>query len=223
MSESEKLLAQLSKLIRSRREEFGISQTELAEKAGLHRTYINNIERGTKNISIESLKKITDTLGISMGELILEAEEAASEKSNDVKILLVEDNPADVFMFKRCLKKSAISTAVEVIDSGNKAHEHLGRFTEDSNLNSPDIIFLDLNLPGRTGLELLQDIKTNTLLKHVPVIILTTSANPKDVAETYGRYGNSFLTKPVDPLEYEKAIENVLNYWCSTTSIPKSD
>ena len=220
VAESNLLLSALSKIIRKRREELGISQTALAEKSGLHRTYINNIERGQKNISIDSLKKIADVLDITVGELLLEAEESTTQKPSDIHILLVEDNPADVFMFKRCLKKGSLNTRVEVLESGSQAEKYFKELGSKPTSDHPDIIFLDLNLPGKTGLELLKDIKFNDLLKHIPVIMLTTSANPKDVSKSYSNYGNSFLTKPIDPVEYEKAIQNVLEYWFSFSSIP---
>ncbi|MCA9817756.1 MAG: response regulator [Cyanobacteriota/Melainabacteria group bacterium] len=220
MPESDKLLTALSRIIRKRREEVGMSQTVLAEKSGLHRTYINNIERGSKNISIESLKKIADSLSTTVSDLLTQAEEVSSESESPIKILLVEDNPADVFMFKRCIKKSSLDTAVTVIDSGSRAEEYLKSLTTESSESHPDIVFLDLNLPGRTGHELLKDIKSNEMLRHIPVIILTTSANPKDVRKSFGEFSNSFLTKPVDPVEYEKAIHDVLLYWFSVSSIP---
>lgn len=220
MPESDKLLTALSRIIRKRREEVGMSQTVLAEKSGLHRTYINNIERGSKNISIESLKKIADSLSTTVSDLLTQAEEISSESESPIKILLVEDNPADVFMFKRCIKKSSLDTAVTVIDSGTRAEEYLRSLTTESTDSHPDIVFLDLNLPGRTGHELLKDIKSNEMLRHIPVIILTTSANPKDVRKSFGEFSNSFLTKPVDPVEYEKAIHDVLLYWFSVSSIP---
>ena len=220
MPESDKLLTALSRIIRKRREEVGMSQTVLAEKSGLHRTYINNIERGSKNISIESLKRIADSLSTTVSDLLTQAEEVSSESESPIKILLVEDNPADVFMFKRCIKKSSLDTAVTVIDSGSRAEEYLKSLTTESSESHPDIVFLDLNLPGRTGHELLKDIKSNEMLRHIPVIILTTSANPKDVRKSFGEFSNSFLTKPVDPVEYEKAIHDVLLYWFSVSSIP---
>ncbi|MCB9472060.1 MAG: helix-turn-helix domain-containing protein, partial [Candidatus Obscuribacterales bacterium] len=168
MPESDKLLTALSRIIRKRREEVGMSQTVLAEKSGLHRTYINNIERGSKNISIESLKKIADSLSTTVSDLLTQAEEVSSESESPIKILLVEDNPADVFMFKRCIKKSSLDTAVTVIDSGSRAEEYLKSLTTESSESHPDIVFLDLNLPGRTGHELLKDIKSNEMLRHIP-------------------------------------------------------
>ncbi len=222
MPESDQLLTALSKIIRQRREELGLSQTSLAEKSGLHRTYINNIERGSKNISIESLKKIADSLSTTVSDLMSQAEESSAGSENPIKILLVEDNPADVFMFKRCVKKSSLDTTVNVIDSGTRAEEYIKTLPESTSEDHPDIVFLDLNLPGRTGHELLRDIKSNEFLRHIPVIILTTSANPKDVRKSFGEFSNSFLTKPVDPVEYEKAIHNVLLYWFSVSSIPSN-
>ncbi len=220
MSDASELLRALSKLIRRKREEIGMSQTELAERSGLHRTYINNIERGTKNISIESVKKIADALNLPVSDLLSEAESDIERSVDSITILLVEDNPADVFMFKRCVKRSAVQAAITVIESGKDAQRFLRKIILQSE-GTPDMIFLDLNLPGRSGHELLSEIKTTDALKHIPVVILTTSNNPKDVRRTYGQFANSFLTKPIDPREYQQAIEDVLKYWLNVSSIPR--
>ncbi|MBX9667427.1 MAG: response regulator [Candidatus Obscuribacterales bacterium] len=222
MADSHNLLGAIGKTIRKRREQLGISQTELAEKAGLHRTYINNIEGGSKNISIDSLKGIADALKTNISELLSSAEESSEDSGQPIRILLVEDNPADVFMFKRCVKQSSLPTAVEVLDNGKKAQDQLDKYKDMPPDELPDIVFLDLNLPGRSGYEILVDLKSNDMLRHIPVIILTTSSNPQDVRRTYGHFANSFMTKPVDPSEYEKAINNVLTYWFATTLLPSS-
>lgn len=220
MADSQNLLGAIGKTIRKKREVLGISQTELAERAGLHRTYINNIEGGSKNISIESLKGIADALNTTISELLTSAEESSDDAAQPIKILLIEDNPPDVFMFKRCVKQSSLPTSVEVLENGKKAQARLDECKETQG-DLPDIIFLDLNLPGgRSGYDILIDLKSNDLLKHIPVIILTTSSNPQDIMRTYGHFANSFMTKPVDPQEYEKAINNVLTYWFATTSLP---
>ncbi|MGD9680928.1 MAG: response regulator [Candidatus Obscuribacterales bacterium] len=220
MSDESGLLNDLSLLIRRKREEAGMSQTELANRSGLHRTYINNIEKGSKNMSIESLKKISDALGTTITELMAEVESSRDSSAQTIRILLIEDNPADVFMFKRCVAKTDFGSTIEVLESGKAAQAYLRKLTEDESAAIPDIIFLDLNLPGRSGLDLLSDIKEGARLRHVPVIILTTSSNPVDVKRTFSGYANSFLTKPIDPNEYERSIGEVLNYWFATSSIP---
>jgi CheY-like chemotaxis protein/DNA-binding XRE family transcriptional regulator len=211
MAGSSDLLGAIGKVIRKRREAMGISQTELAERAGLHRTYINNIEGGSKNISIDSLKGIADALNTNISELMLSAE-ATDDAKPPIKVMLVEDSEPDVFLFKQSLAKiTALPTTVEVYEDGKKAQEKIDKLKEASSDELPDIIFLDLNLRGgRSGYDLLIDIKSNDVLRHIPVIILTTSSNPQDVRKTYGHFANSFMTKPVDPQEYQSQVANVL-------------
>ncbi len=211
MADSSDLLGAIGKVIRKRREAMGISQTELAERAGLHRTYINNIEGGSKNISIDSLKGIADALNTNISELMLSAE-ATDDAKPPIKVMLVEDSEPDVFLFKQSLAKiTALPTTVEVYEDGKKAQEKIDKLKEASSNELPDIIFLDLNLRGgRSGYDLLIDIKSNDVLRHIPVIILTTSSNPQDVRKTYGHFANSFMTKPVDPQEYQSQVANVL-------------
>lgn len=212
MADSSDLLGAIGKVIRKRREAMGISQTELAERAGLHRTYINNIEGGSKNISIDSLKGIADALNTNISELMLSAE-ATDDAKPPIKVMLVEDSEPDVFLFKQSLAKiTALPTTVEVYEDGKKAQEKIDKLKEASSDELPDIIFLDLNLRGgRSGYDLLIDIKSNDVLRHIPVIILTTSSNPQDVRKTYGHFANSFMTKPVDPQEYQSQVANVLD------------
>jgi CheY-like chemotaxis protein/DNA-binding XRE family transcriptional regulator len=211
MAGSSDLLGAIGKVIRKRREAMGISQTELAERAGLHRTYINNIEGGSKNISIDSLKGIADALNTNISELMLSAE-ATDDAKPPIKVMLVEDSEPDVFLFKQSLAKiTALPTTVEVYEDGKKAQEKIDKLKEASSDELPDIIFLDLNIRGgRSGYDLLIDIKSNDVLRHIPVIILTTSSNPQDVRKTYGHFANSFMTKPVDPQEYQSQVANVL-------------
>lgn len=211
MAGSSDLLGAIGKVIRKRREAMGISQTELAERAGLHRTYINNIEGGSKNISIDSLKGIADALNTNISELMLSAE-ATDDAKPPIKVMLVEDSEPDVFLFKQSLAKiTALPTTVEVYEDGKKAQDKIDKLKEASSDELPDIIFLDLNLRGgRSGYDLLIDIKSNDVLRHIPVIILTTSSNPQDVRKTYGHFANSFMTKPVDPQEYQSQVANVL-------------
>lgn len=211
MTGSSDLLGAIGKVIRKRREAMGISQTELAERAGLHRTYINNIEGGSKNISIDSLKGIADALNTNISELMLSAE-ATDDAKPPIKVMLVEDSEPDVFLFKQSLAKiTALPTTVEVYEDGKKAQEKIDKLKEAGSDELPDIIFLDLNLRGgRSGYDLLIDIKSNDGLRHIPVIILTTSSNPQDVRKTYGHFANSFMTKPVDPQEYQSQVANVL-------------
>ena len=223
MADSQDLLGAIGKVIRKRRESLGISKTELAERAGLHRTYINNIEGGSKNISIDSLKGIADALNTNISELLSSAE-AVDDSRAPIKVLLIEDNEGDVYIFKQsCAKQSMLPTSIEVLENGKKAQERIDKLKDAGSDELPDIVFLDLNLPGgRSGYDLLSELKGNDVLKHIPVIILTTSSNPQDVRKTYGHFANSFLTKPVDPQDYENAIHNVLTYWFATTSLPSN-
>jgi Response regulator containing a CheY-like receiver domain and an HD-GYP domain len=219
VSKAEQLLGALSRVIRKKREEAGLSQTELAERSNLHRTYISNIERGAQNVSIEILSRISEALNSSIGELISAAEADTRQSTARRRILLVEDNPADVYMFQRCLARSPVPIDLKTLDTGQKASEYLNGLN-GGETELPEIIFLDLNLPGKSGHEILHQLKSNEHLKHIPVIVMTTSANPDDVQRSYGQFVNSYLTKPVDPLEFEDSIGRVLSYWFRTSLLP---
>ncbi len=221
MSKSERLLEALSKVVKMRRDEAGLSQTELADRAKLHRTYISNIERGTQNISLDILSRIAEALGTTVTDLISNAESTARKSITPIRILLIEDNPSDVFMFKRCLERNDLPAEVDIFNSGQKASDHIKKLDETGGDDLPEIVFLDLNLPGKSGHEILRELKSSQHLKHIPVIILTTSSNPKDIEKTYNHFVNSYLTKPIDPMEFEESITRVLDYWFGTSAIPQ--
>ena len=219
-SKSENVLKALAKIIKDRREKAGISQTELAERAKLHRTYISNIERGTQNVSIEILCRIAEALGTSISDLIVSAEELTKRSVKPLSILLVEDNPADVFLFKRCLERAEFPTDVTTLKNGQQASEFIESIENDGSANAPELIFLDLNLPGKSGHDILKQLKSTDRFKRIPVIVLTTSSNPQDIDRTYAQFANSYLTKPVDPREFEESVGRVLQYWFETTVLP---
>jgi len=136
------------------------------------------------------------------------------------KILLVEDNEGDILLTREALEHADKLRQIDVVKNGSEAI----RFLEDSllkvNNSIPDIIFLDINLPKMNGQEVLQFIKTNDRLKHIPVIMLTTSSSQKDILSSYLNGANSYITKPVDLNSYMETIAKVEEYWYEISKIP---
>lgn len=106
------------------------------------------------------------------------------------RILLVEDNPDDIFMIKRAFEKAKIANPIDVVENGEKAIDYLEE-------NIPVLVLLDLKLPGISGFEVLKWIKSRERLRRVPVVILTSSQNRKDVNRAYDLGANSYIVKPV--------------------------
>lgn len=142
-------------------------------------------------------------------------------------ILLIEDNPQDVFMTKRALKKQNLTHKLEIAVDGEEAINILNRaLSKKNNYNDiyklPQIIFLDLNLPKVDGFEVLQFIKNNPTTKHIPVIVLSTTERLEDVSKCYQLGANTVLQKPI---EFDRFMDMMLilhNYWSYFASLEKN-
>lgn len=142
------------------------------------------------------------------------------ENPRQVEILLVEDNPADAELAVIGLKSGDILNDVHVVEDGESAMNFLHRRGEYQNAPKPDIVLLDLNLPGMDGREVLREIKTNDDLKTIPVIVLTTSSAPPDISEAYKNYANSYMTKPVDFDDFHTLLSGLTDYWFNLVHLP---
>ena len=129
-------------------------------------------------------------------------------------ILLVEDNPDDVTLTLRALKRSNIANRLEVVSDGEKALEFLhGRGREQGATELPELVLLDLNLPKVSGLDVLKAVRANARTRLLPVVILTSSDEEKDLIESYGLGANSYIRKPVDFGQFSAAIAQLGMYW----------
>jgi CheY-like chemotaxis protein len=197
------LKALLGATIKNKRSTLGISQEELAYRAGLHRTYVSDVERGMRNPSIESIEKLAGALEISVSMLFEQAGNGNHDRQL-VEILLVEDDLRDVELTLRAFKKTQITNPVHVVRDGVEALDFIfatGTYVHRRNSRAPQIILLDLNLPKKSGLEVLQQIKGNEKTRDIPVIVLTASNRSRDVAECRRLGAVHYIVKPV---EFEK-------------------
>ncbi len=144
--------------------------------------------------------------------------------SRDPYILLVEDNPVDVFITKKALEEGGFRFTLHVIEDGQQALDFLHEHCSSTDVNSfcPDIILLDLNLPGISGKEVLADIRDHQSTSLIPVIVLTTSSAEQDIIESYSRHANCYITKPVDVDNFKKAIQSIGIFWMEIAELPKS-
>lgn len=130
-------------------------------------------------------------------------------------ILLVEDNPSDEALTLRALKKNNIGSDVVVVRDGAEALDYLlGRCSDAADLRAmPQLILLDLNLPKIDGLEVLRRIRADQRTKLLPVVILTSSGEERDIVQGYGFGANSFVRKPVDFVQFTEAVRQLGLYW----------
>jgi len=134
-------------------------------------------------------------------------------KNNKLKILLVEDDEYDVDITQRAIKKSDIDSKLYVVRDGEEALDFLYREEGFEDAPRPDLIFLDLNLPKIGGHQVLEKIKVDDQLKHIPVIVLTVSEREEDMVKAYDSGASSYIHKPVNPDEFGKVIRTVQEYW----------
>ena len=194
------LKALLGVAIKTERSVLGISQEELAARAGLHRTYVSDVERGARNPSIASIAKLAQALKLSVSALFDRA--GNGHGSTDVvEILLVEDNPQDVELTTRAFEKAGITNQLHVVDDGVEALDFLfatGSYAHRWEDRHPKVILLDLDLPRLDGLEVLRRIKTDQRTRQIPVVVLTGSNRNRDIDECKRLGAETYIVKPVD-------------------------
>ena len=135
-----------------------------------------------------------------------------------IDILLVEDNPGDVRLTQEALKEGKIQNNLHVVNDGIEALEFLKTKRNDG--IRPDLILLDLNLPKMDGWEVLRVIKQSPAFKRIPVVVLSTSSAEKDIIESYNRYANCYITKPVDLEQFLTLVKTIEQFWFSVVRLP---
>ncbi len=141
--------------------------------------------------------------------------------TSTANILLVEDDPDDVRFIERSFAKVWLKHQLHVVSDGEQALKFVRNAPgyEDSPL--PDLILLDLNMPRKNGYEVLVELKNDDGLKHIPVVVLTTSSDYDSVMKSYKLHANSFISKPVSANELNEVVSLVVNYWFNTVGLPQ--
>jgi chemotaxis family two-component system response regulator Rcp1 len=137
-----------------------------------------------------------------------------------VEILLVEDNPGDVRLTIEALKEGRLINHVSVAEDGVEALAFLRQEDRYADEPRPDLILLDLNLPKKDGREVLTEIKADPALRHIPVVVLTTSTAEQDVLRTYDLHANCYINKPVDFEQFIEVVKSVGDFWFSVVILP---
>jgi CheY-like chemotaxis protein len=138
-------------------------------------------------------------------------------------ILLVEDNPADVKIAERALRDSAMPVELIVVRDGREAIDYLlrqGAHAHNGTWRGPDLVLLDLNLPGLTGRQVLERIRATPALRSVPVIVLTTSRREEEVQELYAAGANTYIQKPQQFEHFVEVLRTIRRYWLDTALLP---
>jgi len=193
--------------VKTWRKRLGISQEVLAERADLHRTYVSDVERGARNLSLESITRMARALRIPVADLFPPdiSAGASAPKTNGhskalVEVLLVEDNPDDVDLTLHAFKQARFANRVHVISDGQEALDYLfceGKYAGRA-IERPQIVLLDLYLPKVSGLDVLRRVKADERTRSVPVVILTISQVFSDFAECQRLGAETYIIKPLN-------------------------
>jgi len=139
------------------------------------------------------------------------------------KILLVEDCEADVDLLKHCLKKNKMHLDLVVKNDGESALSYLNDQCSNEHDSYPDIVLLDINLPGMSGIQVLQHLKENPETKLIPAVMLTSSKSDEDVIRSYSNHANCFLQKPLDLKAFDEILRIFEEFWLSIVTLPTHD
>lgn len=145
---------------------------------------------------------------------------------DDGVILIIEDSEDDYKLMIEGFKKASIRNPIFHCEDGDEGLDYLyrrGQYIEPSTSPRPQLILLDLNLPGTDGRELLEEIKKDEKLRKIPVIVLTTSSDERDIEACYQAGANSYIQKPVAFDNFMEAIQRLSDYWLHITILPKSE
>jgi CheY-like chemotaxis protein len=137
-----------------------------------------------------------------------------------IEILLVEDNPGDARLALEALRDGKFTNHLSVVEDGTSALQHLRREGKHHDAQRPDLVLLDLNLPGKDGREVLSEMKADPDLRRIPVVILTTSDAEADVLKSYDLYANCYIVKPVDLTQFVNVVRGIEDFWMSIVKLP---
>ena len=209
---------QFGAAIRAHRLRLGMSQEALAERAELHRTYVTDVERGVRNLSLESISKLARALDLSIGSLF-PAREAAlggteAQCKCSVELLLVEHDAKDLERTLEAFKRANLSNRIAIVRDGAEALDYLfcrRQYAERQSATPPQVVLLDLQLPKVHGLEVLSRVRADQRTQNIHVVALANSRTEADVRAALRLGADAYIVKPVD---FEKfgAVMPQLNF-----------
>jgi two-component system response regulator len=138
------------------------------------------------------------------------------------EILLIEDNPGDVMLTQEAFYEGRLAHRLSVVGDGEEAIDFLRRTGKYADAPRPDLVLLDLNLPKKDGRELLAEVKEDPDLRHIPVIVLTTSESEQDIWRAYRLHANCYLTKPIQMDDFLRKIRSIEDFWLTVVRLPSN-
>lgn len=139
-----------------------------------------------------------------------------------VSVLLVDDDPGDVLLVREAFEDNKVGNRLAVVSDGVEAMRYVRGEGEYAGAPRPDLVLLDLNLPRKSGIEVLNEIKSDLLLASIPVIVLTTSEAEADIARAYKLHANAYIAKPVDFDRFTQIVHQIDDFFIGLVKLPPS-
>ena len=140
-----------------------------------------------------------------------------------IEILMIEDSPTDALIAREAIDHAKVFNTLHVVDDGVEAMSFLRKEGQYGSKPKPDLILLDLNLPKKSGQEVLAEIKADESLKTIPVVVLTSSKDEADIFRAYGLHANCFISKPVDFSSFVELVRSITQFWFAIVTLPPGD
>jgi two-component system, chemotaxis family, response regulator Rcp1 len=140
-----------------------------------------------------------------------------------IEILLVEDSAGDADLARETLAESKVRNTLHVVGDGEEAMAFLRHTGKYAHAPHPDLVLLDLNLPKKSGREVLAEMKADAHLRRIPVVVLTVSKAEQDILKAYDLHANCYITKPIDLLQFVKVVKAIEDFWLTIVKLPKGD
>ena len=139
---------------------------------------------------------------------------------NKAHILIIDDNESDALLMQEAIKDASSEVQTSTVHSATEALDLLNKKNEHADAITPNLIFLDLRMPGMDGHEFLRVVKTDPAFSHIPIIVFTASKKPEDVTESYKLYANCCITKPENFIMFKKVVNVINDYWLGIAALP---
>lgn len=216
------LVSYIGDKLHQRRKKAGITLSQFAAITGLSHQQLHKYEKGKSSIPAHRLYELASALGVPITYFFegYVAPSRSQDTPGAIRVLLIEDDPADAILMREALKKSAYPCSMEVMANGRQALDYLRNAQKAGPGHLPDIIFLDLQIPVLSGFVLLKELKQDRDLRNIPIIIITNSMNPADVSHSYQEHANGFLQKQANAKEFSQNIVSTIDYWVTTMMLP---
>ena len=211
----------LGAAVRTYRRQMGITQEELAWRADMHRTYLADIERGVRNVTLRSIANLANALQMTVEGLLFRSTGAGGllaadpEATGLSEVLLVEDSPAEAELLLRAFRQARFTNRITVVRDGEEALEYLFRTGAHARRGGgmPQLILLDLDLPKISGVEVLRRLKAHKATRGIPVVVLSASRQGAGIAECGQLGAGSHIVKPVEFENFARVASTLNFHW----------